>query len=82
MGGFLSGVPRGEARWQRETGFRVVVVRGLWSQVQKTRYGQGNPLWDSNIYSGRHSPHKCRMGQGEGDGIEGAMTPIILFQVQ
>ena len=73
------GFPGGEARWQREMGFKVVVVTGLQSQVQETRYGQENPLWDSNIYSGRHSPHECRMGQGEGDGIEGAMTPIILF---
>lgn len=43
---------------------------------------KGTPSGTQNIYSGRHSPHKCGMGQGEGDGIEGAMTPIILFQVQ
>lgn len=55
-------------------GFREVVLRGLHSQVCKNRCGRGTPFWDSNVSSERYCPHKCRMGQGEGDGMEGAMT--------
>lgn len=81
MGGFLVGLPGerldGRERWDSGGGGRRPLDPGAEDQIWSRE-----PLWDSNIYSGRHSPHKCRIGQGEGDGIEGAMTPIILFQVQ
>lgn len=28
--------------------------------------GRATPLWDWNIYSERHCPHECRLGQGRG----------------
>lgn len=57
-------------------------MRDLQCQVHKTRCGQGNPFWDSKVSSERCCSHKCRMGQGEGDGREGILTPVTLFQVQ
>lgn len=48
-----------------------------------TRCGQGNSLLAlTYIYSGRYCRHRYRIEQGEGDGMEELITPVILFQIQ
>lgn len=84
MRGLLSGGPVGEGlsvreRWGSGRGAERPSVSG----APGTTCGQGNPFWHSRIiYSGRYCHHQCRIRQGEGDGLEWVVTPVILFQVQ